>query len=202
MASSQDIVPIGQDEAELIGDIVADGFHEDPVCTWVCNGTSAIKPFFTLLTREAYLPRGFGNRTADGTGVTLWIPPDESTSIGPLTTLKSISLLLRHGGLTSLQRGPKVDRQLGPLKPQGAFYYLFAIAVRQGQQGRGIGHELMAPTMCRIDEEGASAYIESSSPKNLTFYQRFGFEVTGEVKLAPDGPSMWTLWREGRGGRG
>ena len=57
----------------------------------------------------------------------------------------------------------------------------------------------MVPAIERIDAEGASAYVESSNPANLTFYQRFGFEITGEVQLAPDGPSMWTLWRAGRG---
>jgi len=33
---------------------------------------------------------------------------------------------------------------------------------------------LILPTIRRIDGEGASAYIESSNRKNLTFYQRFG----------------------------
>ncbi|MBW2269302.1 MAG: GNAT family N-acetyltransferase [Deltaproteobacteria bacterium] len=191
------VVAIGKEEAELIGDIIADGFHDDPVCTWFLNGTSGIKPFFTMLTRDTYLPRGFGQRTADGTGVTLWIPPGESTSIGRWTTLKSVVLAARHGGVAALQRGPAIDQQLGPRKPKGAYYYLFAIAVRRQHQGEGIGHELMVPTMRRIDEEGASAYIESSNAKNLSFYRRFGFEVTDEVQLAPDGPSMWTLWREG-----
>lgn len=65
----------------------------------------------------------------------------------------------------------------------------------------GIGHDLMLPAMRRIEEEGAAAYIESSNSKNLSFYQRFGFEVTGEVQVAPDGPSMWTLWREGSGAK-
>jgi transposase len=42
---------------------------------------------------------------------------------------------------------------------------------------------------------------ENTIRKSLTFYQRFGFEITGEVQLGPDGPSMWTLWREGSGTR-
>lgn len=57
----------------------------------------------------------------------------------------------------------------------------------------------MVPTLQRIDAQGASAYLESSNEKNLSFYRRFGFEVTEEVQIAPGAPKMWTLWREGRG---
>jgi len=193
------VVALGKEESALAGKIIADGFHDDPVATWALNGTAALQPFFTLLTRGTYLPRGFGSRTADASGVTVWVRPGESTAMGAWTTAQAVYLSLRYGGFTALQRGPKVDRVLGPRKPEGDYYYLFAIAVRRAHQGKGIGHELMAPTMRRIDEEGASAYIESSNEKNLTFYRRFGFEVTEEVEIAPGAPKMWTLWREGRG---
>lgn len=154
-----------------------------------------------MLARDTYLPRGFGHRAADDSGVALWVPPGQSTEVGTWTGLKSVALAAWHGGRVSLQRGPLVDHALGPRKPQGDYYYLFAIAVRRAQRGRGIGHELMAPTMQRIDAEGASAYIESSNERNLSFYRRFGFQVTEEVRLAPEGPKMWTLWRAGSGAR-
>jgi len=32
----------------------------------------------------------------------------------------------------------------------------------------------------------------------LPYYQRSGFEVTGEIKLPKVGPSMWPTWREVR----
>lgn len=191
------VVALGRDESTLFGDIIADGFSDDPICNWVFGGPEAIRPFFTLLARETYLPRGSGHRTDDSSGVALWVPPGVSNQVGRWTGIKSLLLGIRHGGLTTLRRGAKVDAQLGPRKPKGDYYYLFAIAVRRGARGHGIGHELMLPTMRRIDAEGAAAYVESSSEKNLTFYQRFGFEVTGEIELEPGGPRMWTLWREG-----
>jgi len=108
---------------------------------------------------------------------------------------------MRYGGVGSLLRGLQVERQLGSRKPEGPYYYLylFAVSVRRQHQDKGIGHELMLPTLRRIAEEGASAHIESSNRKNLPFNQRLGFRVTGEVQVAPDGPWMWTLWREGSG---
>jgi hypothetical protein len=99
--SASRIVGLGRDEALLFGEIIADGFHDDPVCNWVFNGPAAIEPFFTMLARDTYLPTGFGQRTADGPGVTLWIPPGSSPAVGTWTGLKSILLAFRHGGLTS-----------------------------------------------------------------------------------------------------
>jgi hypothetical protein len=28
------------------------------------------------------------------------------------------------------------------------------------------------------------------------FYARFGFRVTGEVRMPGDGPSVWLMWRD------
>lgn len=55
----------------------------------------------------------------------------------------------------------------------------------------------MRSRLDRCDAEHAPAYLESSNPANIGYYQRFGFEVTGEIVL-PDGPSLWPMWRQPR----
>jgi hypothetical protein len=47
----------------------------------------------------------------------------------------------------------------------------------------------------RIDSGGLPAYLESSNERNLDFYARHGFRVTGEVAI-PSGPTIWPMWRE------
>ena len=51
--------------------------------------------------------------------------------------------------------------------------------------------------LARCDAECAPAYLESSNPDNVPYYERFGFEVTGEIVI-PDGPSLWPMWRNPR----
>lgn len=64
-------------------------------------------------------------------------------------------------------------------------------------RGKGLGHVLMQSRLDRVDAEHAPAYLESSNPDNIAYYQRFGFEVTGEIRL-PGGPALWPMWRAAR----
>lgn len=43
----------------------------------------------------------------------------------------------------------------------------------------------------------ATAYLESSNPRNLSFYRRHGFVATGDIELE-NGPTMTSMWRESR----
>jgi hypothetical protein len=55
----------------------------------------------------------------------------------------------------------------------------------------------MRSRLDRCDAEHAPAYLESSNPDNIPYYNRFGFEVTGEIVM-PDGPTLWAMWRRPR----
>jgi predicted N-acetyltransferase YhbS len=48
-------------------------------------------------------------------------------------------------------------------------------------RGKGYGQALMQSRLDRVDAEHAPAYLESSKAENVPYYQRFGFEVTGEI---------------------
>jgi GNAT superfamily N-acetyltransferase len=66
-------------------------------------------------------------------------------------------------------------------------------------QGQGVGAALLAPILARCDAEGIPAYLESSKDRNVPYYQRFGFEVTGEIQLR-GGPKVWPMWRTPQAG--
>ena len=45
-----------------------------------------------------------------------------------------------------------------------------------------------------IDESGKPAYLESSNPRNISLYQRHGFEVLGEIRSGA-APMYKLSWR-------
>lgn len=66
-------------------------------------------------------------------------------------------------------------------------------------QGKGLGTALLNEVLNRCDSDGICAYLESSKPENVPYYERFGFTVQEEVPLPKDGPPVWRLWRDPRG---
>ncbi|QNJ94494.1 GNAT family N-acetyltransferase [Mycolicibacterium fluoranthenivorans] len=96
-----------------------------------------------------------------------------------------------------------LDRSSGARRPGGIPEaeepngYLAVIGSDPSVRGKGLGHVLMQSRLDRVDAEHAPAYLESSNPDNIAYYQRFGFEVTGEIRL-PGGPALWPMWRAAR----
>ena len=81
--------------------------------------------------------------------------------------------------------------------PEEPHWYLAIIGSDPTVRGSGCGHALMRSRLDRCDAEHAPAYLESSNPDNIPYYNRFGFEVTGEIVM-PDGPTLWPMWRQPR----
>jgi GNAT superfamily N-acetyltransferase len=80
--------------------------------------------------------------------------------------------------------------------PKVPYYNLHFIGTDPAHQGQGHGADLMRPLLERFDREGVPAFLESSTPRNHSFYMRHGFELTGEFDLPNGGPPLWTFWRE------
>src|ERR1700745_617966 len=72
--------------------------------------------------------------------------------------------------------------------PEDPHWYLGVIGSDPSVRGKGFGQVLMRARLDRVDAEHAPAYLESTKPQNIGYYQRFGFGVTGEIALPDGGP--------------
>jgi GNAT superfamily N-acetyltransferase len=79
---------------------------------------------------------------------------------------------------------PKVDHR-----------YLEFIGCFPAQRSKGIGSLLLGSLLTRADREGFPVWTWSSNPRNLTFYQRLGFEIGAELRLNHDAPPVTIIWR-------
>jgi GNAT superfamily N-acetyltransferase len=77
-------------------------------------------------------------------------------------------------------------------------YYLSFVATHDDHRGKGIGEQLLAQNLARIDTEHFPAYLESSNPKNMDRYRRLGFEPRSEFSMPDNGPPVTTMWRPAR----
>lgn len=156
------------------------GFISDPVARWCwpeSDSYLANMPRFI----NAYGGKAFGNGCAwvdqDVLGAALWLPPGEHPDEEELGEVVTSTLSEAKQGLLFAAL-----EELGTHHPEEPHWFLPLIAVDPMWQGRGVGSQLMRHAVARCDESGTRAYLESSNPRNIAFYERHGFEVVAEVR--------------------
>jgi ribosomal protein S18 acetylase RimI-like enzyme len=62
-------------------------------------------------------------------------------------------------------------------------WYLYNLVVRKEAQHQGLAKRLLQPCLKFFDDEKQCVYLETHDPKNIAFYEHFGFAVveTGTV---------------------
>jgi ribosomal protein S18 acetylase RimI-like enzyme len=134
-----------------------------------------------LATREfagSCFEHGTAYVTADFSGAALWLPPGVEPNGEALAKMFRETAQREH--LDDLLATFEKMEHSHPREPH---WYLPQIGVDPTAQGRGLGAALMRHALARCDQERALAYLEASKPANVPFYQRHGFEVTGEIRV-------------------
>jgi ribosomal protein S18 acetylase RimI-like enzyme len=171
-------------------------FDADPVIRWTYPDQGRYLRYFSVLATllgGPALKAGTADRTEDGSGAALWVPPGS-----PQDDEAIVSLLVRS---VDEERHPVAFtflEQVDEHHPTEPHWYLPFIGVDPVHQGRGIGSDLLRSGLTRVDDDGLPAYLEASSPRNRALYERHGFVVIGEIQ-AGDSPPLWPMWREPQG---
>lgn len=180
--------------------MLARAFHEDPVSEWSCPPArlrpKTLERFFLarLIQLEAL---GEVWMAGGGHAAALWAAPgrwrttpaeDLRLAVSQLHPLLIWRLPFVTYGLLGIERAH-------PRTPP--HWYLAVLGTEPARQGQGLGSAALAPVLERCDEDQIGAYLESSKQRNIAFYERHGFQVTGELRL-PRGPLVYAMWRDPR----
>ena len=203
MPNDIDVGPAQRGDVRGISVVLARAFYDDPVMSWMLpddrTRLKALTRAFAGLARLHFLPRAgseVGRRDGVVGAATLWDPPGQRKSSG-LEELLMMPLML-WSFRSRVPASVRVMELMEKHHPEEPHWYLMLIGSDPAVRGAGFGQALMRSRLDRCDAEGAPAYLENSNPKNEPYYLRFGFEVTGEIKLPDGGPSMWPMWRQAR----
>jgi len=183
--------------------VLARAFFDDPVFAWLSPDASrrraALPGFFAALARHQFLtgPGAEVAATDSGIGaVALWDPPGLAEQSARAQLAIAPSAVRAFRGRLGVARA--LTEEMKAVHPEEPHWYLAMIGSDPQFRGGGFGHALMRSRLDRCDAECAPAYLESSNPDNIGYYQRFGFEVTGEIPMPGGGPSLWPMWRRPR----
>lgn len=180
-APSVEIRTAGQDELpQTIACIVA-AFITDPVGRFAWPSPHQYlegMPPAARVFGGASVEAGTADVTADFCGAGLWLPPGVHANGEALEKVFRDTAKPDH-----LDDLLATFEKMDECHPEEHHWYLPMIGVEPNAQGRGLGAALMRHATARADADGVSAYLESSNPKNISLYERHGFEVMGRIQI-------------------
>jgi len=197
------IRPATSSDRAKLADALASAFSQDPLFTWMA-GAGPNKPlepklrvlFDTFLKLDLEREQHLVLADENDLGVAIWKAPNKwKMPTGDM--LRALPSMLRAFGT-------KAPRMIGAISaiekvhPKEEHYYLEALGTRQDMQSKGVGSAVIRHMLDRCDAEGMPAYLESSNVRNVPFYARHGFEVTGEIVVGKGAPTVTAMWRDVR----
>jgi GNAT superfamily N-acetyltransferase len=181
---------------DAVSRVLTAAFLDDPVFGWIFPDPvrrSVLTRHFFDLTVAALAPHDHMWITRDDiTGAALWVP--HGTAAMPDDEAE------RFAGTLADLAGPDAGRLLELMAlldghhPTDPHEYLWFLGVVPAAQGRGVGGDLMRPGLDRADGADVPAYLEATSSRSKTLYERHGFVATAPIAVA-GGPPLWPMWR-------
>ncbi|MBL1077054.1 GNAT family N-acetyltransferase [Nocardia sp. 2] len=187
-----------------LGRVLGLAFQDDPIATWLLpdDATRARRNgyMFATLTRHQFLRHGGVEVAVDDAGAmvgaAVWASPG-TWHTSQLTTLRCMPALVR-AFRGNVMNAAKMSERMAEHHPREPHWYLAFIGTLPSARGKGYGQALLNSRLDRCDAEGVPAYLESSKPDNVPYYERFGFDKSGELDVTEGGPPLWPMWRTPR----
>ena len=182
-------------EEDLAVETVLLAFATDPMARWTWPHAHQYVAAMPRMIR-AFGSSAFSSGSAfctDGyAGTALWLAPgvhsDEEGLRAVLESTVAPSLI---------PEATAIFEQMAAYHPTDTHWYLPLIGVDPAHQGAGHGDALMAYALALCDRDQAPAYLESSNPRNIPFYRRYGFETLGAIQIGSS-PTLVPMLRQSR----
>jgi GNAT superfamily N-acetyltransferase len=116
-------------------------------------------------------------------GAAAWSRPLEAPLAARVAREKK-AFIARHMGSNCLATYQAVtqnmSRKTTKYVPAGC-WYLSIVGISPDVQGSGIGRQLVEDVLRQADAAGVRSYLETFTPRNISFYERLGYVDTATV---------------------
>lgn len=187
-------------EPHTAGAVLGRAFLEDPVFGWLLRGADRERRLVQVFTTFAGIAvRIPGSRvlvTPERTAAALWLPPGAWR--GGVRELLRTAVPMARALRGGVPRGLRVQSVMERHHLAEPHWYLEALGAVPEARGTGVGGRVVQPVLDLCDDARLPAYLESSNPRNVSFYERLGF-VRGEPLPVPRGcPPLLPMTRQPR----
>ena len=183
--------PVQEGEKDRAFDTLVLAFTADPVTRWLYPEAWDYLTYFPKFL-AAFGGKAFAEQTVwrlcAFCAVALWRPPRvDADGDAIVAVLKETVAPEQHEDAFA------VLGKMDDAHPRLPHWYLAWFGVDAAVQGRGLGGRLMKQCLAIVDEDHLPAYLNSSNPRNISFYGRHGFEVTSEAQAGACPPVISML---------
>jgi ribosomal protein S18 acetylase RimI-like enzyme len=182
-------------DAERCMAVLALAFCSDPPCRWAWPDPQQYLEAFPRFARAfggRAIAHGTANYSKGFSGVALWLPPGVAPDEASLMSViqDTVAAARRDAMCTMFEH-------MEAFHPREAHWHLPLIGVEPVHQGQGIGATLLGHVLHACDSQKVLAYLEATSPQNVSLYKRHGFEALGSIQVA-DAPPVIPMVRTPR----
>ena len=189
------ITTAGPEDRQRLMHTVTLAFATDPLTRFASPNAQiyldTLSEFMTLFGGRAF-DHGSAWTANDGQAIALWLPPGVEPDGDAMEALLPEAVPEER-----LEDMAGVFEGMAQYHPNEDHWYLPIIGADPAFLGKGLGGALMKHACARIDQDGLPAYLESSNPRNISLYERHGFEVMGEIRSG-EAPVVTPMYRAAR----
>lgn len=207
---------LAPEEIPLAAGVAARGMRDNPNSVALFGNdpvrrVRALEPMFQLVLLSLQRPGLVARRNGAIVGIATLAPPDRCFFRQTMDRNKTIRIAgksLRFAIpsvpgqllLPLLALGPGALSRISALgeagmrhDPRERHQHVELVVVEAALQGMGIGGRMMEELCRHMDQIPDIAHLETDKEENVRFYERFGFEVTGEARVL--GVRNWYMHR-------
>ncbi|MFD0902125.1 GNAT family N-acetyltransferase [Actinomadura sediminis] len=192
-----------EDDIAKLAVMLGRAFQDDPVARFIepddDRRRRVLPRIYAMQLRGFFIGQGATEVIVlDGTvkAGALWNPPGRWRTPAP-TQIRQFPTVLRLAG-RNIGRLVSVFGAVEKAHPAEPHWYLAELGTAPDSQRTGLGRLLLNSRLARCDVAGEPAYLETPEV-NVPYYERFGFQVKGEISIPRGGPTVYPMWRPAGG---
>lgn len=201
-----EVVPLTPDGYAAGAEVTARAFADDPLMRFMLPDDALRGRQLAWIHRRWFrvvAPMGGNFVTRGGEGIAVWWPPGgrERITVRRIAWAGLLWTPLRVGwrSMRRMQHA-YADMEQHAAAFQAPYWYLDILAVDPQHQGKGAGAALIRRITRDADAGRLRCYVVTHNPRNVAYYERFGFRLLRETPLAPE-VRTFSLAREPETGR-
>ena len=196
-------IRLARSQTAQAGEMLAKAFTADPLYAGLFpdegERAQSLRRMFTAVASYSVV-YGVVHTTPAVEGAACWLTPGNTkvtlwrllrTGLGLQRAVAGFNPKARKAFMATLTYMDGIHERQG----LGPHWYLWALGVEPGRQGKGIGSRLIQSALAQADEGGVPCYLETETERNVAFYQKHGFEVVTDGVVPDLGFRIWAMLR-------